>query len=134
MNEEQLINFLSQKHLISLATINKEGYPDLTPLWFEWDGESYWVNTPAKNRKVRNIRANPKVGFTIASEDQPYAAIVGYGDAELVDEGNFERTRKLAEKYLPNGEAVDGFMKFIQTIGPRMSIKIKPKWQNSWQW
>src|SRR3989344_3754371 len=101
MDEKQLKQFLQKPILMDIATVNKDGYPHVTPVWCEYDGKNFWANTTHDRVKAKNIRANPKVGFSIAGHALPYGAVVGYGEAELEDDAGGQHLLKLAKKYLP---------------------------------
>jgi PPOX class probable F420-dependent enzyme len=132
MNEEQLKQFLQKLILMDLATINKDGYPHVTPVWCEYDGKQFFANTTHDRVKAKNIRRNPRVGFSIAGHNLPYGAVVGYGEAELEDDPGGQHLLKLAKKYLPP-EKAEKYWDDIMKMGQRVKIKITPKWIKSWQ-
>jgi len=132
MNEEQLKQFLQKPILMDIATVSKDGYPHVTPVWCEYDGKNFWANTTRGRVKAKNIRANPKVGFSVAGHDLPYGAVVGYGDAELEDDPEGQHLLTLAQKYLPP-EKAEKYWGDIMKMGPRVKVRITPRWLRSWQ-
>lgn len=135
MDSEQLAKFLAQANLLIVATINPEGYPHLTPVWYKFDDGVFYFSTTAERKKGRNLAKNKKVGFAIAPSELSYKAVVGYGDAEIIEDPKGELLIELGRKYLPP-EKADNYTKGIleAEIGKahRIIVKIKPKWLQSW--
>src|SRR5258708_33033976 len=50
-----------------LATIMKDGSPQLTPLWFNTEGEYILINSAKGRLKDKNMRARPQVAIVIAN-------------------------------------------------------------------
>lgn len=51
-----------------LATIDSEGYPHVTPVWFHWDGSLIRATSLVDKPHVR-LRRNPRAGFVVDLED-----------------------------------------------------------------
>jgi PPOX class probable F420-dependent enzyme len=88
------------KALLYLATIMADGSPQVTPVWFDTDGEYILVNTNEGRTKDRNMKTRPKVAMTIQDPADPYrylgirGEVVGY-----TTEGADEHINHLALKY-----------------------------------
>jgi general stress protein 26 len=46
-----------------LATVGRDGDPDVVPIHPAWEGDVLWFMTGAKSVKVRNIAAHPNVAM-----------------------------------------------------------------------
>lgn len=55
-----------------LATTMKDGTPQVTPVWFNTDGECILINSAAGRIKDRNMRARPNIALCIADPADPY--------------------------------------------------------------
>ena len=132
MNVEQLRQFLAKPHLMDIATITPEGYPHVTPVWFDYDGEVFRVSTTRGRRKARNIAQSPRAGFSIAEHTLPYAAVIGYGDVGVEDDPGGSLLQRLARRYLPPEKADEYFQELMVAGGPRIILRIKPRWLLSW--
>jgi len=53
------------KAFLYLATLMPDGSPQVTPVWFDSDGEYILINTAEGRVKDKNMRARPKVAMTI---------------------------------------------------------------------
>lgn len=133
MNPERLRQFLSEANLLDLATITPEGFPHVTPVWFEWDGKVFRISTTRERKKVRNLMKNSRAGFSIAPKELPYRAAVGYGTVEMEDDPKGLLLQKLARKYLPSDKADKYWEKLMQMGGNRIILNLTPKWMTSWE-
>jgi len=60
------------KAYLYLATIMPDGSPQVTPVWFDTDGEHILVNTNEGRIKDRNMKARPKVAMVIQDPRDPF--------------------------------------------------------------
>src|SRR5438094_987470 len=58
-------DLLEKKCFANLATINADGTPQVTPVWFEYDGSHVVFNTAVGRLKDRNLRRQPQVALAI---------------------------------------------------------------------
>jgi len=88
------------KALLYLATINPDGSPQVTPVWFSTDGEYILVNTNEGRVKDKNMKARPRVAITIQdpNEQDRYLGIRGEV-VEFTKEGADEHINQLSLKY-----------------------------------
>jgi len=61
-----------KRAFVYLATIMKDGSPQVTPVWFDVEGEYIRLNSAAGRLKDRNMRARPTVALCIADPADPY--------------------------------------------------------------
>lgn len=88
------------KALAFLATLMPDGSPQLTPLWFNTDGEHILVNTAQGRVKDRNMRARPEVALVIMDLDNPYRYLQIRGRVdEVTTQGAEEHIHQLSRKY-----------------------------------
>jgi len=85
----------------NLATLMKDGSPQVTPVWVDFDGTHIRVNSARGRVKDRNMRNNPKVALTILDPQNPYRYLAIRGRVvEITEEGADEHIDALAKKYL----------------------------------
>ena len=83
-----------------LATMMKDGSPQLTPIWFNTDGTHILINSARGRVKDRNMRRDPRVALTIVDPKNPYRYIQICGRVvEITTKGAFEHIDALAKKY-----------------------------------
>src|SRR5262249_45091078 len=84
-----------------LATVMADGSPQVTPVWFDWDGTHIRVNSAKGRIKDRNMRARPTVALSIVDPDNVYRYLSIRGRVTAVTErGADAHIDALAKKYL----------------------------------
>lgn len=83
-----------------LATIMESGFPQATPIWFNYDGEYILINSVAGRVKDRNMRRNPHIALAILDPKNPYRWLQVQGMVmEVVTEGAVDHIEQLSQKY-----------------------------------
>ncbi len=104
-----------------LATADQEGVPQVTPVWFEYDGQHIRINSSRGRKKDRNMRANPRVALSIQDPDNPYRYLGIQGRVvAITEEGAVEHIHRLARKYIGRDYPwlQEGEIRVIYTIEP----------------
>ena len=66
---------LDAPEFATIATINPNGYPQLSVVWVERDGNDMLVTTIKGRRKYLNMQADPKVTVLVYPKDNPYSYV-----------------------------------------------------------
>ena len=56
---------------IWVATVRPDGRPHLTPVWFAWFDEKFYICIPANSVKARNFTENPRVALSLEDGVNP---------------------------------------------------------------
>ncbi|HWE62414.1 MAG TPA: PPOX class F420-dependent oxidoreductase [Chloroflexota bacterium] len=80
---EEVRAFLEQPRLCVLATINADGSPQLTVMWYDFVDDLVVLNTTRGLVKERNLRRDPRVAVCVEDEGR-YVTLSG--QAELVED------------------------------------------------
>ena len=90
-----------KKALAELATVMADGSPQVTPVWFDYDGTNIRVNTAKGRVKARNMQLGSKVALAIVDPDNAYRYLQVRGTVKRVTEdGAAAHIDTLAKKYL----------------------------------
>ena len=54
------------------AVLGSDGLPNLTPMWFDYEGSNVLVNVATHRKKVEWIRANPKLSLLLVNPANMY--------------------------------------------------------------
>ncbi len=100
------------------------------PVWYAWRGGKVLFHTGADSKKMRNLRANPRVSLVVDSKVAPYKVVVIEGRASE-SAGNAELAREIAIHYL--GEKL-GVRYVEQSGGPGTLVTVEPEKVISWDY
>jgi PPOX class probable F420-dependent enzyme len=85
----------------SLATLNADGSPQVTPVWVDFDGTHVLVNTARGRVKANNLSREPRVALYIADPGDPYRYVAIQGRvSEMIEAGADAHIDKMAKKYM----------------------------------
>jgi PPOX class probable F420-dependent enzyme len=73
---------LRAETIVWLTTVDADGQPQSTPVWFWWDGETFLVYSRAGAKKVLNIAANPRVALHLEGNRVGGDNVIYEGTAE----------------------------------------------------
>ena len=98
---ESYRDLLAKKSFAHVATVGRDGAPQVTPVWVDYDGTHVRFNTAKGRVKVRNLARNPRVALAIQDPDNPYRYVQIRGRVvEATEEGADAHIDALAKKYL----------------------------------
>ena len=84
-----------------LSTLMKDGAPQVTPVWFSFDGTHLVLNSAKGRVKDRNMRARPAVAVSILDPDNAYRYLQVMGRiVEVTEDGAEAHIDALASKYI----------------------------------
>ena len=116
-------DLVEQPTFASLATVMPDGSPQVTPVWWDYDGKHVLINTAKGRVKDRNMRRDPRVSLTIMDPKNPYRYLEIRGRvAEVTEQGADAHIDKQAKKYLGKDK-----YPFRQPDEVRVLFKIAPE-------
>jgi PPOX class probable F420-dependent enzyme len=96
------LDLLQQKTTFAhLATVMKDGSPQVTPVWFDCTNGHVRINTAKGRVKARNLQEGTRVAMSILDPDNPYRYVQIRGRVvRATEEGASAHIDSLAKKYL----------------------------------
>ncbi len=61
--DQKTIDFLKEKRFAVMATINKDGTPQQTVMWYDLRGDRIMLNTAAGRLKEGNLQRDPRISL-----------------------------------------------------------------------
>ena len=114
-----------------VATLDRDGFPHVTPLWFIWADGAFFMTSIADRPHLRRLAQNPRAGLCIDVEDaerpdgqRPNRQVRALGVAELAPDHDAHWTARITEKYVrgpSSGELVEA-----RAADPRVVISLRP--------
>lgn len=120
---EKYADLLEKQAFANLGTLMKDGSPQVTPVWVDYDGKFVRINSAKGRVKDKNIRRDPRVSVSIQDPANPYRYLEIRGKVvEITETGADDHINKLSQKYL--GKPV---YPFRQPGEVRVTYKIEPQ-------
>ncbi len=92
-----------KKAFAVLALVLSDGSPQVTPIWFDWDGQHIVINTARGRVKDKVLRKHPVVAMDIIDPENPYRYLQIRGRVTGETEaGGYEQISSLNQKYHGN--------------------------------
>ena len=115
--------FLEEKRFAVLATINQDGTPQLTTMWYDLQGDQIMMNTKVGRAKEHNLRRDQRIAICVEDE---YRYVTLSGTADLIDDQPTAQAdiRRLAERY-HNPEKAAQMVRDQFSNEQRMTVRLK---------
>ncbi len=117
---QEVDRFLRGRHVGVLTTINPDGTPLQTPIWYLCRDGLIYVRTSSRSGKARNIRRDSRVSLCVQDERPPYRGVSVTGTA-AVNEDEPALSARMSDHYLGR---IAGF--FYMRLRTRREIEEDP--------
>jgi len=98
---DEYLDLLEKPAFGALGTVMKDGSPQVTPIWVDYDGKHLRFNSALGRVKDKNIRRDPRVSVSLVDPQNPYRYLEIRGRVvEITQEGADDHINKLSQKYL----------------------------------
>ncbi len=121
--EPKAKNLFKDKNLVFIATVMKDGSPQLSPVWADYEDGHIMVNTAEGRVKHKNVLRDSRVAISVVSQNNPLDMTTIRGKViEIVPDYDYVHINKLTKKYM----GVENYP-FRQAGEKRIVLKIKPE-------
>ena len=114
-----------------LATLDRDGFPHVTPLWFIWADHAFYMTSIADRPHLQRLSRNPRAGLCIDTEDpertdgqRPNRQVRAVGDAELFPDADGHWTSRITDKYVHGPAAPEHIA--ARAADDRIVIRLRP--------
>ncbi len=104
VNQEELSQFLAESRIAVMATINRNGTPQLTPNWYHYDREVLTFVTTKDRLKYLNLRRDSRISVCIYAAPLASDYVVMRGIATIEDQDIWDRARRVIQRYTEPAE------------------------------
>lgn len=119
---DQVKETLDEPVFAHLATLDEDGWPQVSAMWVMRDGEHIVFNTAQGRRKWRNMQRDPRVAVSLSPKAEPYTNHSIQGKVvEMRTSDGREVIDALANKYL----GVDEY-EWMQPGMVRVTVVVEP--------
>ena len=97
---EKIEAFLAEPRNVVVAGIRRDGRPHLSPNWFYWDGERFYVSTTRSRVKYAIFRQDPRAQLLV-DDSTGFRYIAGPATVEIREDlaAELPRFRAIREKH-----------------------------------
>jgi PPOX class probable F420-dependent enzyme len=130
LTREDIDAFLDERHTLVIATLRRSGWPQMTTVWYRWDGEAFWISTNRNRAKFRNIERDDRVTVLVDAPPRE-TSVAGSGRAKVIalDDDAYDGSLRIVGRYVDDPAAY-----LAERSGePRALIRIKPAELVSWK-
>ena len=90
---------LLEAQFATLATIGKDGGPQLTEVWFLFEDGKVKISLNDSRLKTKNLRARPRCSLFILDLANPFRYVDVRGTAVIDDDDDYEFAARVGAKY-----------------------------------
>ena len=122
LNEDD-VKMLTDTNIAFIATVNKDGSPQVTPVWIHMEGDLIIVNTEVGRVKQLNVERDPRVSISLVDRNDPYK-FLGL-DGTVIEQTTVDADSgidALSKKYLNKDK-----YPFRKPDEKRITLKIRPE-------
>jgi len=138
MDQSEIDAFLAHsKTPLRLGTTNSKGEPNIHPVWYDYVNSKLYLMSYKDAVKVRNLKQNKTVYFSVDTDAMPNTGVKGKGTAIIVkDTGKaLSLSEKIIAKYL--GDLTNSMAKnIIDQVrkGSEVVVEITPHYFSTWDY
>ncbi|GES31497.1 PPOX class F420-dependent oxidoreductase [Streptomyces angustmyceticus] len=122
---DDLKQLLDSPVFVTVATVQPDGSPQVSPVWVKRDGDDLLFSTTVGRRKEANLRRDPRVSVVVQPFDAPYTYAEVRGSAVLTTEGGPELIDELSRKY--TGKPYAEFNPASADDAARVVVRVTPR-------
>ena len=116
--------FLARQPNLILATLRRNGGPQLSPVWYVWRDGAFFISTTRSTAKWSNLLRDPRCSGIVDSPEGQYVYVSGV--AELDDGDVYDTIREIVRRYKSEDE-FEPYMESIYREGNRGIIRLAPE-------
>jgi PPOX class probable F420-dependent enzyme len=120
--DDKVVRLFSEKNLVFIATIMKDGSPQVSPVWANCEDGHILINTAEGRIKHKNVLRDPRVAVSVTSINNPLDMTTIRGAVvELIPDYEYKHADKLTQQYMGKEH-----YPFKRDGEKRIVLKIKP--------
>jgi hypothetical protein len=131
LSQPELDEFLREGARIAKLGTLRDGWPYVNPVWYEWDGQAFWIIGKPLAQFVKNLKADERAFLVVDKTEFPYVRVNVEATGNVVSEewGDewVEMTKRMTLRYIGNLDYLEARLKY-----PLSVISLTPVRMNTW--
>lgn len=121
----EAVELLLRPNPCVMATLRSDGTPLSTPTWYVWDDGRVLVNLDEGRVRLKHLRDDPRVSFSVMDKDDWYTHVSLIGRvAEMYDDENKTDIDRIATHYIGSP--------YPDRVRPRVSVWVEVERWTVW--
>ena len=121
--DDKVIKLFKGANLVFIATVMKDGSPQVSPVWADYENDHVLVNTAEGRIKHKNVLRDPRVAISVVDQNNPLNMTAIRGKViEIIPDYEYKHANKLTKKYIGTDK-----YPFRQPGEKRTILKILPE-------
>src|SRR6267143_995501 len=138
MNQAEIDAYLgSSKTRLRLGTTNSKGEPNIHPVWYHYATNKLYFMSYKDAVKVRNLKHNKTVYFSVDTDAMPNTGVKGRGTAIIIKDAGkaLSLSEKIVAKYLGdlNSNIAKNMVDEVRK-GSEVLVEITPHYFSTWDY
>ena len=130
----ELDAFLTQSLVASLSYLSDDGYPASVPLWYDWDGQAFWLVPSPAAEWAEHVRRNPRVSLSISESVPPLRRVLARGPMTSVEDPDASQWRSVEGRLAARYARLDPSRLLEGRSGPsRRLLRLVPQHLIAWR-
>ena len=125
MNQQEITEFLAPSRIAVMATINRDGTPQLSPNWYHYDGTVLTFVTTKERVKYLNLQRDPRISLCIYAAPLAADYVVIRGRATVSDQDIWDQARAIIQRYTDAAEVEEHLERW--RTQPRVLVTVTPE-------
>jgi len=125
MTSEEMHTLLSKSNNAIIGVNRTKGGPQLTPVWYAWDGTSFYFTTTKDRAKYLNLKRDAAISLVV-DDFEMHKYVVAYGQAEIIEHDFAEFLRPILNKYVP-ADHVEQSVTAVTNDPSRVMVVLRPE-------
>ena len=137
MSEDELLAFIEEQRIMTVATVGPNGRPHVVPLWYVPDGLELRGWTYAKSQKAKNLERDPHATVQVEAGVQYHELRGVMFECDVAVARGAEQVEpyglELFKRYGGGGELADDVREMVRgQAGKRVGLTFRPTRTVSW--
>ena len=139
LTPQEVDDYLAGPHVAHFASIRPDGAPHVSPVWYRWEAGSQpetgavTVVSGDSAVKTRNVRRNPNVAISVATDEWPYQYVILEGEATVSSDNVREAVRSIFSRYEGDERGEEDANELTQGDQQLVAIVVNVKRILSWK-
>ena len=138
MDQSEIDMFLaSSKTPLRLGTTNSKGEPNIHPVWYHYATNKLYFMSYKDAVKVRNLKHNKTVYFSVDTDAMPNMGVKGRGTAIIIKDAGkaLSLSEKIVAKYIGdlNSNIAKNMVDEVRK-GSEVLVEITPHYFSTWDY